>query len=62
MVNSIKSLFEVNKQNDICQTVLAVKISIVCYVSKSRKSRVHGSEARLIFRLSSLFSSKYAVT
>ena len=47
MVNSIKSHFEVIKQTDICQTILAVKISIVCYVSKSR---VHGSEARLILR------------
>ena len=50
MVNSIKSLFEVNKQNGICQTILAVKISIVCCVSKSSKSKVHGSEARLIFQ------------
>jgi len=62
MVNSIKSRFEVNKQTDICQTILAVKISIVCYVSKSGKSRLHGSEARLIFRTSSLCSTKYAVT
>ena len=62
MVNRIKSLFEVNKQTDICQTILAVKISIVCCVRKSCKSRVHGSEARLIFRMSSLLSSKHAVT
>ena len=50
MVNGIKSLSEVHKKTGICQTILAVKISIVCCFDKSHKNRVHGSEARLIIR------------
>ena len=40
MVNSIKSLFQVNKQNGICQTIVDIEIPVVSDVNKSCKGRV----------------------
>ena len=40
MVNRIKCLFQVNKQNGICESIVNVKIPIILFVVSIRAIRV----------------------